>query len=487
MQIVGDPGTVRFYLNGQLRNVSGISPTQNFLTWLREESQLKGTKEGCAEGDCGACMVGVAELDGRGEVRLKNVNSCILFLPVLDGKAVFTVEYLKQEGLHPVQQAMVENHASQCGFCTPGFVMTLWALYENSSGSAGEDEIREALTGNLCRCTGYRPILDSAKAMFDYPGRRLDRQSLKADLLKISREETFRYEAGKALFFSPRSLKELYDIRQENPAAVLLAGGTDLGIHVNKLMRDYPAVIYLGNVAELNTMRESAGRLIIGAGVNLEEAFGAIGGHYAGFREVGSRFASRPIRNSGTLGGNIANGSPIGDSMPGLIALGTEIELSGPDGNRTLPLEDFYISYGKKDCKPNEIVNSISIPLKKESNFRFSTYKVSKRYDSDISAVCAAFALTLGDDDTVRECRIACGGMAATPKRAAKTEQALTGKKWNAETVAAARKALDADFAPLTDMRASAEYRSMAAANLLTRFFLETTEAETGLNVFALT
>ena len=467
---------VRFVLDGKVIAVDSVEPTKSVLNFLRENLKRTGTKEGCAEGDCGACTVVIGELAGGG-VTMKTVNACIQFVPALDGKALFTVEDLRQPNgdLHPVQQAMVDCHGSQCGFCTPGFVMSLWALYlEHAAGETRptDAQLRSALTGNLCRCTGYRPILDAGKVMFDLPKAPFDREALRGQLDSIARKESLAYEHGGRRFLAPRSLQELVELRAAHPEATILAGNTDVGLWVTKQLRDLPDIIYIGNVDELKVVREGNGRLRIGAGVSLTDAYAALARHYPELTEMWERFASPPIRNAGTMGGNVANGSPIGDSMPGLIALGATVTLRNRERARTLPMEDLYLGYMKKAMGADEILEAIEVPLPTEA-LRFRTYKLSKRFDSDISAVCAAFAIEF-DGDRIRRCRVAFGGVAATPKRAPATESALSGAAWNEATARAAMSALDTDYTPLADMRASAEYRRQTAQNLLYRFFLET-------------
>ncbi len=408
---------------------------------------------------------------------LKTVNACIQFVPALDGKALFTVEDLRQANgdLHPVQQAMVDCHGSQCGFCTPGFVMSLWALYlEHQAGESRPTgpAIRSALTGNLCRCTGYRPILDAAERMFDLPRVPFDRDALRRQLGSIARESSLAYEHGGRRFFAPRTVAELADLRVSHPQATILAGNTDVGLWVTKQLRDLPEIISIGDIDELKLVHERDGALRIGAGATLTDAYGALARHYPEVAEMWERFASPPIRNAGTMGGNVANGSPIGDSMPGLIALGAVVILRNRERSRTLPMEDLYIGYMKKAMAADEILEAIEVPLPGPA-LRFRTYKLSKRFDSDISAVCAAFAIEL-DGDRIARCRVAYGGVAATPKRASATERALTGAPWSEATARAAMAALASDYAPLTDMRASADYRRQTAQNLLYRFYLET-------------
>jgi xanthine dehydrogenase small subunit len=480
--------TIRFFYRGAVREVQGVPATRTVLQHLREDLHCTGTKEGCAEGDCGACTVVVGELDANRHLTLKAVNACIQFLPTLDGRALFSVEDLRTADgtLHPVQQAMVDCHGSQCGFCTPGFVMSMWALYENQPAAAGlptRDEINTALSGNLCRCTGYRPIVDATQKMFDYaqyPRVPFDRAAVAEALKPLQRRDTFEYRAadvrgdafGTPVFYAPVTLDAFAALRAGHPDARLLAGSTDVGLWVTKQFRDLGDILYLGNVAELKTIERDAQTLTIGAAVTLEDAYAALAVDYPELAELWTRFASLPIRNAGTLGGNVANGSPIGDSMPALLALGAEVVLRNGAKTRTLPLDAFYLGYQKTALAAGEFVAAIRVP-RPARNLRFRTYKVSKRYDQDISAVCAAFALQI-EDDVIVEARLAFGGMAATPKRAAHAEAALTGAAWDDTATQRAMDALAADYQPLSDMRASSAYRLKVARNLLRRFQLET-------------
>ncbi len=466
--------TIKFILDGELVQLDDVDPTRTVLQYLREDLRRTGTKEGCAEGDCGACTVVVAEQihDGDG-VSLKAINSCIQFLPTLHGKQLITVESLQPKGepLHPVQQAMVECHGSQCGFCTPGFVMSLYVLYKTNE-QPSRTEIDDALAGNLCRCTGYRPIVDAANAMYDLPQALTDAVQT-AQLAELDASDSLCVEQGNRKFFAPVSGKELAALLADFPDATILAGGTDVGLWVTKQQRVLDVVIYTGRIAELGRIEESATHIEIGAAVTLSECMQTIIAHYPNLAELFWRFASPPIRNAGTLGGNIANGSPIGDSMPALMVAGTTLLLRSQHGEREVALDDFYIDYQVKDLKPGEYVAMVRMPRPRPGEL-LRSHKLSKRFDQDISAVCSAYRLEL-DGDKVAAFAMACGGLAATIKRASHCEAALIGEVWNEASVARAMDALAEDFSPISDMRASSDYRLRATQNMLRRFYLEST------------
>lgn len=477
--------SIRFYYRGKVHEVNNQATTRTVLQHLREDLACMGTKEGCAEGDCGACTVVVAQTDANGKLEMRAVNSCIQFLPTLDGKALYTVEDLRQDqALHPVQQALVDHHGSQCGFCTPGFVMSMWGMYLNHEPEQiNRALINESLSGNLCRCTGYRPIIKACEEMFNYPRVNFDTVKLEKTLSELKRTDTFRYEYDDHIFHAPQTLQQLAQLRLQYPDARLLAGSTDVGLWVTKQYRDLKHLIYIGQVAELRAIHSSEDQLHIGAGALLNDAFAALVQHIPELEELHQRFASHPIRNAGTLGGNVANGSPIGDAMPALIALGTNVVLQKGDCSRTIPLEQLYLAYQKNDIQAGEFLKAVVVPIKQASR-QFRTYKLSKRFDQDISAVCAAFSITLDENDYVTAIRTGFGGVAAVPARARQTEELLLGKRWNLENVQAAMAQLAAEFQPLTDMRASSSYRTKALQNLLYRFYLETNPAH-ALNTLA--
>jgi len=465
--------TIRFVLNGSIVETDVVDPTRTVLQFLREDLALKGTKEGCAEGDCGACTIVVVEIDRSGEdIELKTVNACIQFLPTIDGKELITVEGLqgKDSDPHPVQRAMVDSHGSQCGFCTPGFVMSLFALYRTNP-EPSRQEIDDALAGNLCRCTGYRPIIAAAQSMSSVsdewnPGEHLDA------LRSVARPDNFEVEHNGRRFFAPCDIASLAKHYVEYPDATILAGGTDVGLWVTKHHRELETVIYTGRVAELLDLQATDSHLEIGGAVSLTHAIPPIIEQYPGLTELFRRFASPPIRNVGTLGGNIANGSPIGDSMPVLMVLGASLVLRQGESERELALDDFYHDYQVNDLQPGEFVARIRVPLA-EDGVVVSSQKWSKRFDQDISAVCTAYRLQL-EGDKVTDFRMACGGVAATIRRATNCEAAINGATWSEKTIKKACAALAEDFAPISDMRASADIRLVAVQNLLQRFWLET-------------
>ncbi|RWU20820.1 xanthine dehydrogenase small subunit [Pseudomonas alkylphenolica] len=469
---------IQFLLNQELRSEHALDPNLTVLQYLREHLGKSGTKEGCASGDCGACTVVVGELseddDGREHIRYRSLNSCLTFVSSLHGKQLISVEGLKHQGqLHSVQQAMADCHGSQCGFCTPGFVMSLFALQKNSD-APDLHKAQEALAGNLCRCTGYRPILAAAEQsccqakpdQFD-----TNQAQTIARLKAIAPSETGELNSGDKRCLVPLTVADLADLYGSHPEARLLAGGTDLALEVTQFHKTLPVMIYVGNVAELKRIDSNDEQLEIGAATPLTDCYDALSREYPDFGELLHRFASLQIRNQGTLGGNIGNASPIGDSPPLLIALDAQVVLRKGENTRTLALEDYFIDYRITARQESEFIEKIIVP-RARSGWTFRAYKVSKRLDDDISAVCAAFNLRI-ENGVVEAARIAFGGMAAIPKRARACEAALVGKAWNQASIERACQALAEDFTPLSDFRASKEYRLLSAQNLLRKYFIE--------------
>ncbi len=476
---------IRFVHRGGIVEMAGADTTRTLLDWLREDVRCSGTKEGCAEGDCGACTVLVGERDAsaRDGVRWRNVNACIQLLPMLDGKALLTVEDLEPaaracgQALHPAQQALVECHGSQCGFCTPGFVMSMVQVYERERGAGttpSRQRIADDLAGNLCRCTGYRPILDAGQRMFDLPAVALPSAEIAQLLDVLAADPGLAFtDAQGARCFVPRTLDALASLREAHPEARLLAGATDIGLWVNKLHKSLPLLIATGAVAALQRIDTRAdGTLEIGAGASLEAAWAALAARHPELTEMWLRFASPPVRHAGTLGGNVANGSPIGDGAPVLMALDATLVLQRGSAQRRLRLDAFYLDYMKNALAPGEFVRAIEVPPPAFTHLR--AYKLSKRFDSDISGLAACIALALDAAGRVADVRIVFGGMAAVVKRAARAEAALRGQPWSEVAAEAAAAVLAQDYSPITDLRASAAYRQRAAANLLRRFWLET-------------
>ena len=439
---------IRFLLNGEPQ-VIDAGATVTLLDWLREARRLTGTKEGCNEGDCGACTVMVTDDAGA-----RALNACILFLPQLDGKAVRTVEGIAgPDGtLHPVQQAMVDHHGSQCGFCTPGFVVSMAVAHLN-----GARDFDDQLAGNLCRCTGYAPIIRAAEAAADAP------------VPEWMHDAGAPTQAGLAKPYAPGTVDALADWYAANPDGTLVAGATDVGLWVTKGLRDLEPAAFLNKCADLQGITITDDTIRIGAMTTLTDLLPVMADRHPSFAELIRRYGSVQVRNAATVGGNIANGSPIGDSPPALIALGATLHLRHGGSRRAMALEDFFLAYGEQDRAPGEFVEAVSVPVQDD---RLRCYKISKRFDQDISALCGCFNVTVADG-VVTEARIAFGGMAGVPKRAAAVEAALVGRPWTIDTVTAVLPKFAEDFTPLSDMRASAAYRLRTAQGLLTRYFLD--------------
>lgn len=479
--------TVTFLVNGRTHELRSPEPNLTLLQYLRQEG-LRGTKEGCAEGDCGACTAVVARLDEKQELKLEAVNTCILFVPSLDGQAVVTVEGVASQssGLHPAQAAMVDCHGSQCGFCTPGFVMSLFACHQNMESHEARD-IEEALVGNLCRCTGYAPILEAARKMFDLEGEgSWDRHALvrlRESLLNLQSEEELGYTASSRQFYAPKSLESLAKLREKFPEAHLLAGGTDLGLLVTKQHRRLEVMISTQKVMALREIQEEKDGLLVGSAASYTRLMPYLKKHFSSFYDLVFRLGSKQIRNQGTMGGNLVNASPIGDSAPALLALGAKVNLRKGESSRSLPLSEFFTGYRQTALLPGEFLESIFIPYLKEDE-NFACYKLSKRADQDISSVCGVFWVQM-QGGICQEARIGFGGMAATPVRAKKTEEFLRGKSLDTRTAEIAMQMLHEEFEPMSDFRGTAAYRRRAGANLLLKFVLEVTEPELKMGVIA--
>jgi xanthine dehydrogenase small subunit len=453
---------IAFHLNGTQVHLAGQPPTRTLLDWLRLEVGLCGTKEGCNEGDCGACTVMVTD-----ELGSRALNACILFLPQLHGKAVRTVEGISgPDGtLHPVQQAMIDHHGSQCGFCTPGFVVSMAVGH-----AQGRKDYDDVLAGNLCRCTGYAPIVRAAEAAASVAvpdWMKADATNFVSAQVSSGMGSGERADSPFTGAFRPQSSDELAHWYVANPDATLIAGATDVGLWVTKDLRDLGQVAFLNGINDLAQITRRGDTLRIGAGVSIAELMAALLPMHPSFAELLRRYASVQIRNAATIGGNIANGSPIGDGPPALIALGARLHLRLADVRREMALEDFFLEYRKQDRRPGEFVESVTIPTFAPG---LRCYKISKRFDQDISALCGCFNVVV-KAGVVTSARIAFGGMAGIPKRAAAVEAALVGQAWTLDAVQSAASAFATDFTPMSDMRASADYRLTTAANLLIRYF----------------
>ena len=487
--------TLRFLRRGQPVALRNVPPERTLLEVLREDLHLTATKEGCGEGDCGACTVVLGEAV-KGQLVYKAINSCIRLAHSVDGMAVWTAEDItapgadasSSAGLHPCQQALVQCHGSQCGFCTPGFVMSLFGLYQNTAGGQGitRERAQADLSGNLCRCTGYRPILDAAETMGSLP---LPEDCAVDEAATLAALKAIRpTPAPNADYLRPTTLAALLQQRAAHPKAQVVAGCTDVGLWVTKHHRRFERVLDVSATRELQRVETYPHHLAIGAAVSLTDAFAALVQERPQLKAFSQRFAGLPVRNSGTLGGNVANGSPIGDSMPLLIALAASVVLmrwkknktGGEIAHRELRLEDLYTGYRTNVMRPDELLAWIKVP-RPTGHSTEKIYKISKRFDDDISAVCLAIQLTV-KGGVVQQVSIGAGGVAATPARARQTEAALLGQPWNADTVMAATAALRAEFQPISDMRASAHYRQTVLGNLLQRFWLES-QGMTAINL----
>jgi len=468
--------TVRFLFKNNVVSIENLDPNLTVLQYLREIQFNTGTKEGCASGDCGACTVVLAELDAdnTGQLHYKSINSCITFVGSLHGKQLITVEDLKEKTkLHHAQQTIVDNHASQCGFCTPGFVMSSFALHKHNKAPT-RAQVLEALAGNLCRCTGYRSIIEAAiteSIGVDEDSFARHYQETVATLTELQKLPAPTLTGNGHNFIAPKNIDELaYELTHE-PKSTLVAGGTDLALSVTQNLATIEKLVYVGNVEELTTIEETESEIIIGSALPYSKFIDTLHHYYPDLGDMIERIGSKQVRNNGTLGGNIGNASPIGDMPPALIALGATMTLHVNGSERTILVEDYFVDYKKTLLMPSEFIKSVQIP-KPTSGQTLKLYKISKRIDDDISAVLAAFFIE-EKEQQITNVRLAFGGMAATPKRAPAAEAVLQGNSLTKESVAAAKEALATDFQPMTDVRASDKYRMTVAQNLIEKCYLE--------------
>ena len=463
---------IEFIYQNKILKIKNPDSNETLLNYIRTKLKKTGTKEGCAEGGCGACTVVLGELKNN-QINYKAINSCITFLPTLQGKQLILVEDLisKEGSLHPVQQAMVNFHGSQCGFCTPGFIMSLFSMYKNNS-KFKDNEIKDSIAGNLCRCTGYQPIIKAAKSLknknkFDQFSK--NKKEIINLLKKISNKSIIIYYKGKK-YFAPRYITELKKILKKNNNVDFLSGGTDLSLIVTKERKDINSIIYMHSIRELNYIKNNNEYIEVGATTPLTELESYIKKYYSDFTKILKRYGSPQIRNVATVAGNIATASPIGDCLPLLLSLNAKVVLEDFKKKKIFPLDNFFINYRKTKLKKGQFIHSIRIPLLKNNTFK--AYKISKRFDDDISSVCAAFNLEILKNK-IQSIRIAYGGMAAVPKRAVYCEKVLFNSLVTDETINKAKKALEKDFSPISDMRASKLYRMEVAKNLLEKFCIE--------------
>jgi len=469
---------LRFLHRGQVVEIATVPPMTTVLDWLRLQKRLTGTKEGCGEGDCGACTVALGRVkDGR--LIYEPANACILLLGQLDGADLVTVEDLAVGGqLHPVQQALVDHHGSQCGFCTPGFVMSLFTLHQEGGG-ADREAVLSRISGNLCRCTGYRPIVDAAEAAMAVPDDRFRARAAEtvAQLARLHDDKDLFVADGEGFFAAPASLDALCALAEAHPDATLLGGATDVGLWITKQLRTLPKILHTGRVADLRRLVDDGASLSIGAAVTYAEATQALSAFDPDVALLLERLGSAQVRAAGTIGGNVANGSPIGDTPPLLIALGATVELRKGAVVRQLPIERFFLAYGRQDRQPGEVLTRIIVP-KPAAGLHLRVFKIAKRFDQDISSVMMALAVTL-EAGRIATARIAFGGMAGIPKRAGSAEAALVGVAPADEAaVATAVARLAEDFTPLDDHRASAAYRLTVAGNLIRKALAEIAPGE---------
>ena len=465
-------GIVKFVLNNEICELNNPDPNQTILNFIRTKLKKTGTKEGCAEGGCGACTVVLGELK-KNKIIYKAINACIAFIPTLQGKQLLVVEDLVTEkgDLHPVQEAMVKYHGSQCGFCTPGFVMSLFSMFKNYN-SYNNELIKDSIAGNLCRCTGYRPIIDAAKSLnkIDKSDQFTKNKKNIIKLLKKINLKNISIENKGKKYFSPRTIKELKKVIKKNSNSHFLSGGTDLSLIVTKERKDINNIINLEAIDELDFIKEKNNNIEVGAATPLIKFEKFILKYYPDFNSVLKRYGSVQIRNVCTIGGNIATASPIGDTLPILLSLNSEIVIETTKNKKILPLKNFFLSYRKTRLKKGEFIYSIKIPIYKNNVFK--AYKISKRFDDDISSLCASFNLEIVNKK-IKKAIIAYGGMAEIPKRATNCENFLNNANLSLDSFEKAKIFLEKDFTPIDDMRATKDYRIEVAKNLLIKFFLE--------------
>lgn len=473
---------VRFWFRGEVHELRDVSPTLSVLHWLRDGGRSRGTKEGCGSGDCGACTVVLAERDGDG-VRVRTANSCLLLVGMLHGRVLLTVEDVGDvDALHPVQRAMVDHAGSQCGYCTPGFVMSMWAAAETAAVRGvgpSRAELADSLTGNLCRCTGYRPILDAAVEATDEVVRRgpgpLAPEVLRSALDQLGEPEPLALVTGSAAYLAPGTLDELLAALAANPSARIVSGGTDLVLELQlsaDALREGTVLVSTASVAELAAVSTDATHLRLGAGTTVDRAWAELVSYEPGLARMARRFAGPAVRGTGTVGGNLVNASPIADLVPVLVALDAEVVVAGPQGTRTVAVDGFATGVRRTVLEAGEVVVRVDVPL---ASFARSTraYKVSRRFDDDISTVSAVVGIEQ-HGGRIDDVRVVLGGVATTVVRARAVERALLGRTWDAETLRAAQAAVGSDATPISDHRASASYRDRAVRGLLQRWWYET-------------
>jgi xanthine dehydrogenase small subunit len=463
---------INFVWNNKILKINNPDPNETLLNFIRLKLKKTGTKEGCAEGGCGACTVVLAELK-KNNLTYKTVNACISFVTILQGKQLIIVEDLVNNNgsLHPVQKAMIDHHGSQCGFCTPGFIMSLFAMQKNYSSYSNEN-IKDSISGNLCRCTGYRPIIDAAKSLNNKGNsdKFVKNKKKIINLLKKIKPENININNRNKKYFAPRTITELKKIIKDHPNSKFLSGGTDLSLIVTKERKDIDNIISLNSINELNFIKKKNEHIVVGASTSLREFEFFIKKYYSDFNVILNRYGSIQIRNVGTIAGNIATASPIGDTLPLLLSLDAKVVLQNLNKKTILPLKNFFISYRKTKLKKRQFIHSIIIPILKKNIFK--AYKISKRIDDDISSVCASFNLEI-KNKKIKNIKIAYGGMAPIPKRAINCEKSLINKNISEENIEKAKKTLEKDFKPISDMRASKNYRMEIAKNLLIKCFME--------------